>query len=98
MLRRVVHGEPGPGQRRQKQHRHQGAGAPPIPEAQPRSGKKCEKRAHPKRTHPKVNPMSLAPAPSSQLAVTCATVTGEVRVVPLTVIETIPARARVRPA
>ena len=47
-------------------------------------------RIHASRAHPKVNPISLAPAPSSQLAVTWATVTGEVRVVPFTVIETIP--------
>ena len=34
-------------QRCKKQHRHQGAGAPPVSEAQPRTGEKCEKRAHP---------------------------------------------------
>ena len=93
VLGRVVHGKPGPGERRQQQHRHQGTRAAPVSEAQPHTA-----QDHPKRTHPKVNPISLAPAPSSQLAVTCATVTGEASTVPLTVIETIPARARVRPA
>ena len=48
--------------------------------------------------HPNVNPMSLAASPSSQLAVTCALVTGEASVVPFTTISTSPARARLRPA
>ena len=93
MLCRVVHGKPCPGQRRQKQHSHKRARTAAVSEAQPHTGE-----MHAPRAHPKVNPISLAPAPSSQLAVTCATVTGEVRVVPFTVIETIPALARVRPA
>ena len=48
--------------------------------------------------HPKMNPISLAPSPSSQAAVIWAAVTGEVRAAPLIVIEITPARARLRPA
>lgn len=88
VLGRVVDGEAGTGKRRQQQHRKQGA-RPPSPPASPHCAE---------RSHPKVNPILFAPAPSSQLAVTCATVTGDASVVPLTVMDTIPARARVRPA
>ena len=108
MLRRVVDRKPGARQRRQKKHRHKRACTAAVsPERlhashghpkRPHAEHIHASRGHPKRTHPKVNPISLAPAPSSQLAVTCATVTGEVRVVPFTIIETIPALARVRPA
>ena len=48
--------------------------------------------------HPKTNPISLAPSPSSQAAVIWAAVTGEASVAPLIAIETTPARARLRPA
>ena len=48
--------------------------------------------------HPKMNPISLAPSPSSQAAVIWAAVTGEVRATALIVIEITPARARLRPA
>ena len=48
--------------------------------------------------HPKTNPISLAPSPSSQAAVIWAAVTGEARAAPLIVIEITPARARLRPA
>ena len=103
MLRRVVNGKPGARERDHEQHRNQGAGAAPPSEAQPHAGEMLAEHIHAQRmrdchAHPNVNPISLAPAPSSQLAVTCATVTGEARVVAFTTMDTIPARARVRPA
>jgi len=98
MLGRVVRREPGARQRRQKQHSHKRARTAAVSEAQPHTGEMRAAHIHAEHAHPKVNPISLAPAPSSQLAVTCATVTGEVSTVPFTVIETIPALARVRPA
>ena len=98
MLRRVMGRKPCPGQRRQKQHRHQRARTAAVSADRLHAAHIHAEHIHAPRAHPKVNPISLAPAPSSQLAVTCATVTGEARAVPFTVIETIPARARVRPA
>ena len=62
------------------------------------SGRLRAPRVCPLGSHPKVNPMSLAASPSSQLAVTCALVTGEASVVPFITISTKPARARLRPA
>ena len=79
VLGRVVDGKPGSGQRRQQQHRHQGARPAPVSASRHHAERVHAERAHAERAHPNVNPILLAPAPSSQLAVTCATVTGEVR-------------------
>ncbi len=81
--RLVVHRQRGSREYRQQQHAGQRARAACM-------------FAHAR--HPKMNPISLAPSPSSQAAVIWAAVTGEVRAAPLIVIEITPARARLRPA
>ena len=74
-----------------------------------RGSRECRQQQHAKQRaraacisvparHPKMNPISFAPSPSSQAAVIWAAVTGELRAAALIVIEITPARARLRPA
>ena len=70
MLGRVVRREPGAGQHRQQQQRNKRARTAAVSEAQPHTGEMHAAHIHAEHGHPKVNPISLAPAPSSQLAVT----------------------------
>ena len=97
--RLVMEGQRASRDRRQQQHAEQRARTAAMladglaPKFAPKfaQGRACA-------GHPKTNPMSLAPSPSSQAAVIWAAVTGEARVAPLIAIEITPARARLRPA
>ena len=97
--RLVMEGQRASRDRRQQQHAEQRARTAavladgPAPEFAPKFAQGCAWARH-----PKTNPMSLAPSPSSQAAVIWAAVTGEARVAPLIAIEITPARARLRPA